>query len=95
MTMPTTFVSDCSTETYTEAKEREHSRKHGQATCVAITFIDGAMINLLKTQKNTDGEYLEEMKTFKQIDLTPNKQGHTLESYPMKKTKSWENRTKL
>ena len=66
MTMPITFVSDCSTETYTEAKEREHSRKHEQATCVPITFIDDAMINyLIKTQKNTDGEYHEEMKTFK------------------------------
>ena len=68
--MPIPFVSDCSTETYTEAKEREHSRKHEQATCVPITFIDGAMINFIKTQKNTGGEYLEEMKTFKQIDLT-------------------------
>ena len=47
MTMPITFVSDCSTETYTEANEREHSRKHEQATCVPITFIDGAMINLI------------------------------------------------
>ena len=65
MTMPITFESDCSTETYTEAKEREHSGKHEQATCVPITLIDGAMINLIKTQKNTDGEYLEEMKTFK------------------------------
>ena len=62
-----TFVSDCSTETYTEAKEREHSRKHEQATCVPITFIDGAMINIIKTEKNTDVEYLEEMKTFKRI----------------------------
>ena len=34
MTMPLTFESDCSTETYTEAKEREHSKKHEQATCV-------------------------------------------------------------
>ena len=50
MTMPMTFVSDCSTETYTEAKEREHSRKHEQATCVPITFTDDAMINLIKTQ---------------------------------------------
>ena len=70
MTMPITFESDCSTETYTEAKEREHSRKHEQATCVPITLIDGAMIN--STQKNTDGEFLEEKKTFKWIDLTPN-----------------------
>ena len=62
MTMPITFVSDCSTETYTEAKEREHSRKHEQVTCVPITFIDGAMINLIKTRKNTNGEHLEEMK---------------------------------
>ena len=68
-----------------EAKEREHSRKHGQAKCVPITFIDGAMINLIKTQKNTDGGYLEEMITFKRIYLTPNKQGYTLERYPMKK----------
>ena len=50
MTMPITFVSDCSIQTYTEAKEREPSRKHEQATCVTITFIDGAMINLIKTQ---------------------------------------------
>ena len=50
MTMPVTFVSDCSTETYTEAKEREHSRIHEQATCVPLTFIDGAMINLIKAQ---------------------------------------------
>ena len=71
MTMPITFVSDCSIQTYTEAKEREHSRKHKQATCVPITFIDGTMINLIKTPQNTDGEYLEEMKTFKQIDVTP------------------------
>ena len=49
MTMPITFVSDCSTETYTEAKEREQSRKHEQATCVPIAFIDDAMINLIKT----------------------------------------------
>ena len=42
-----------------------NSRKHEQATCVPITLIDGAMINLIKTQKNTDGEYGEEMKTFK------------------------------
>ena len=28
MTMPIKFISDCSTETYTEAKEREHSGKH-------------------------------------------------------------------
>ena len=81
MTMPITFVSDCSIETYTEAKEREHSRKHEQAACVTITFIDGAMIILIKTQKNTDGEYFEEM----QINLTPNKQGHTLERHPTKK----------
>ena len=72
MTMPITFVSDCSIETYTEAKEREHSRKHDQATCVPIIILDGAMINLIKAQKKTDGENLEEMKTFKQIDLTPN-----------------------
>ena len=45
------------------------------------------MINSIKTQKNKDGGYLEEMKTFKQIDLTPNKQGYTLERYPMKKQK--------
>ena len=51
MTMPITFESDCSTETYTEAKERElHSRKHKEATCVPITLIYGAMINLIKTQ---------------------------------------------
>ena len=50
MTMPITFVSDCSTETYTEAMEREQSRKHQQATCVPITFIDDTMINLIKTQ---------------------------------------------
>ena len=65
MTMPITFESDRSAETYTEAKEREHSRKHERATRVPITLIDGAMINLIKTQKNTDGEYLKEMKTFK------------------------------
>ena len=87
MTMPITFVSDCSIETYTEAKEREHSRKQEQATCVPITFIDGAMINLIKTQKNTDGEYLEEMKTFKRINLTPNKQGYTPERHPTKRQK--------
>ena len=63
--MPITFESDCSTETYTEAKEMEHSRKHEQATCVPITLIEGAMINLIKTQKSAEGEYLEEMKTFK------------------------------
>ena len=28
MTMPITFVSDCGTETYTEANEKEHCRKH-------------------------------------------------------------------
>ena len=50
MTMLITFVSDCSTETYTEAKEREPSRKHEKATCVPITSIDDAMINLIKTQ---------------------------------------------
>ena len=50
MTVPITFESDCNTETYTEAKEREHSRKHEQATCLPITLIDGAMINLIKTQ---------------------------------------------
>ena len=83
--MPITFVSDCSTET--EAKDREHSRKHEQATCVPMTFIDGAMINLIKTRKNTDGEYLEEMKTFKRIDLAPNKQGYTLKRHPTKKQK--------
>ena len=65
MTMPLTFESDYSTETYTEAKEREYSRKDEQATRVPITLIDGAMVNLIKTQKNTDGEYLEEIKTFK------------------------------
>ena len=58
--MPITFVSDCSTETYTEAKEREHSWKHEQDTCVPITFIDGAMIILIKTQKKTDGGYLDQ-----------------------------------
>ena len=51
MPMPITpFLSDCSIETYTEAKEREHSRKHEQATCVPTKFIDGAMTNLIKTQ---------------------------------------------
>ena len=47
--------------------------------------------------KNTDVKYLEEMKTFKRINLTPNKQGHTLERHPAKKktTTNWENRTKL
>ena len=76
MTVPITFESDCNTETYTEAKEREHSRKHEQATCLPITLIDGAMINLIKTQKNTDGEYLEEMKTL-----------YTLARYPAKNKK--------
>ena len=51
MTMPIPFVSDCSTETYTKAKDREPSREHEQATCVPTTFIDGVMINLIKTQK--------------------------------------------
>ena len=51
MTMPTTFVSDCSIETYTEANEREHSRIHEQATCLPITFIDVVMINF---NKNTE-----------------------------------------
>ena len=37
--------------------------------------------------KNTDGEYLKEMKTFKQINLTPNKRGYTLERHPTKKQK--------
>ena len=50
MTMPITFVSDCSIEIYTEAKNREHSRKHEQANFVPITFIDGAMINLIQAQ---------------------------------------------
>ena len=45
------------------------------------------MINSIKTQKNTDGGYLEEMKTFKQIDLTPNKQGYKLERHLTKKQK--------
>ena len=40
-----------------------------------------SVINLIKTKENTDEEYLEEMKTFKQIDLTPNKQGYTLERH--------------
>ena len=70
--MPMTFVSDSSIETYTEAKEREHSRKHEQATYVPITF--GWCHD--QFNKNTDGEYLEEMKTFKRTDLTPNKQGY-------------------
>ena len=35
--------------------------------------------------KSTDGEYLEEMKTFKRIDLMPNKQGYTPERHPTKK----------
>ena len=51
MTMPIAFVSDCSIETDTEAKEREHSKKHEQATCVPIAFIDGAMISLIKHRK--------------------------------------------
>ena len=67
MTMTITCVSDCSLETYTEAKERKHSRKHEQAKCVSIPFIDGAMINVIKTQKNTDGEYLDELKTLKHL----------------------------
>ena len=37
--------------------------------------------------KNTDGEYLKEMKTFKRIDLTLNKQGYTPERHPTKKQK--------
>ena len=45
------------------------------------------MINLIKTQKNTDGECLEEMKIFKRIYLTSNKQGYTPESHPTKKQK--------
>ena len=85
--MPITFVSDWSNETYTEAKEREHSRKYEKGTCVPITFIDGAMINWIKTQKKTDGGYLEEMKTFKWIDLTPNKQGYILARHPTKNKK--------
>ena len=36
-------------------------------------------------KKYTDEEYFEEMKTFKRIDLTPNKQGYTLERHPTKK----------
>ena len=58
---------------------------HEQATCVPISFKDGAVINLIRTRKNTDGKYLEGMKAFKQIDLTPNKQGCTLERHPTKK----------
>ena len=91
MTMPITFVSDCSIQTYTEAKEREHSRKHKQATCVPITLIDGAKINLIKTPENTDGEYLEEMKAFKRIDLTPVISKDTHQRGTQQKTKSWEN----
>ena len=70
MTMSMTpFVSDCSIETYTEAKEREDSRKHEQATCVPIKFVDGAMINLIKAQKK---QMENTLKKWKQIDLTPN-----------------------
>ena len=87
MTMPITFVSDCSIETYTEAKEREHSRKHEQATCVHTTCTDDAMINSIKTQENTDEEYLEEMITFKRIDFTTNKRRYTPERHPTKKQK--------
>ena len=83
--MPITFVLDCSIET--EAKEWEHCRKQEQATCLPITFIDGAMNNLIKTQQNTYGDYLEEMKTFKRMDLTPNKPGYTPERHPTKKKK--------
>ena len=91
MTMPITFLSDCSIQTYTEAKEREHSRKHEQATCVTITFIDCAMINLIKTQM----ENTLKMKTFKQINLTPNKQILTLERHPTYKKQQKVGKTKL
>ena len=37
--------------------------------------------------KNTDGEYLEEMKTFKRTDFTPNKQRYTPVRHPTKKQK--------
>ena len=37
--------------------------------------------------KNTDGEYLEQMKNFKRIDLTPKKQGYTLARHPTKNKK--------
>ena len=57
--MPITFASGCSIQTYTEAKEREHSRKDKQATLVPIPFMDGAMITLIKNTKNTDGQYLK------------------------------------
>ena len=40
-----------------------------------------------KNTENTDREYLEEMKTFMQTDLTPNKQGYTPERHPTKKQK--------
>ena len=86
MTMPITFVSDCSTETSTEAKERGHSRKHEQATCVPITFIDGANDQFNKKNKNSQIENTLEkcVKTFKRIDLTASKQGYTLERHPTK-----------
>ena len=48
------------------------------------TFIDGVRINLIK---NTDGEYLKGMKTFKRIDLMPNKQGYTPERHQQKNKK--------
>ena len=77
--MPITFVSDCSIQT--EAKEREHCAKHKQATYNFYRWCHDQF------NKNTDGEYLEEMKAFKLIDLTPNKQGYTPERHPTKNKK--------
>ncbi|KAJ7371880.1 hypothetical protein OS493_022601 [Desmophyllum pertusum] len=95
MTMPITFVSDCSIENYTAAPEKDHSIKHEQTTCVPVTFINDSMINLVKTQETMKDDCYFETESFKRSDLTPHKQGYTPERHPTKKQKAWKSITSL
>ena len=86
VTVPITFVSDCSIEKYTVASEMEQSSKHEQSKCIPVTFISDSIVDLVKTQGPKNDKYCE-TESLKRLELTPNKQGYTPERHPTKKQK--------
>ena len=78
LSVPITFVPDCSIENYSEAPEQKKSTLPDKQLneFVPVAFVNDSMVNLVKTQENE-----AETPGTKQLDLKPMKHGYMHERH--------------
>ena len=78
LSVPITFVPDCSIENYSEAPEQKKSTLPDKQLneFVPVAFVNDSMVNLIKTRENE-----AETPGSKQLDLKPMKHGYMPERH--------------